>query len=254
MSEETKIPHRYNAVVLDTISQVMTDVYVQDQKDTGTVERTKWRDYGVELMFLYQFIKSLNGSVICQIIGREGSGKTVGARTLNPATTMYLNQDKKPLTFTDAEDMYPNDRPQGQSNSLANYKEVMPEINEKKVIEVWTPIRKAIQYAYDNRIEEEKFVVFIVAHVEVYKGANGLEYEKLKTLGHAANKLNVEGGVVWSFYTKVDPTLPRGQRNKLTMHNSGFNTARVPMGKFDEVDEIANDYQLILNKINNKQI
>lgn len=212
-----------------------------------------WRDYGVEVLYLYSFIRSLPGAVIVQIIGPEGTGKTVGAMTLNPSTTMYLNVDRKELTFTDWEVNYPNDRPQGQSNSVANYKEPLPEKNAKGKLEVWTPIRKAIQYAYDNRVEGEKFVVFVLAHPEVYKGANGLEKERLRVLGKIATKLNIEGSLVYSFYTKIDMTgASRKDKYKLTMHNSGSNTARVPMGKFDDVEEVPNDYQLILNKINNR--
>lgn len=250
---ELKTPHKYNVVVLDTMTQVLNDTYTIDQHDSGTVERTKWRDYGVEPLYLYQFIRSLQDALVVQVIGPEGSGKSVGARTLDPATTMYLNQDKKPLTFDADGIMYPNDRSQGQSNSLANYKEVMPEKNSSGKLEVWTPIRKAIQYAYDNRIEGEKFVLFVLSHVEMYKGENDIVRARMRMLGNQATKLNIEGSVSYTFYSKVDPTAPsRADRYKLTMHNSGFNTARVPMGKFDDVDEIPNDYQLILNKINNK--
>lgn len=242
--------HQYNAVIIDTINQAMNDTYVEYQHEFGKPGFDIWRDYGVEPLYLYQYIKSLKDAVITQIIGQEGSGKTVGARTLDPSKTMYLNVDRKPLTFTNADDMYPNDVPQGKSNSLANYKEVIPQINEKKKIEIWTPIRQAIQYAYDNRTNEKKFVVFVLAHPEVYKGANGVEQERLRVLGKMATKLNIEGSVIYSFYSKVDPTAPtRPQRYKLTMHNSGFNTARVPMGAFDEVEEIPNDFQLIMDVI-----
>lgn len=183
------------------------------------------------------------------------TGKTVGAGYLDPNATMYLNMDKKPLTFADADDKYPNDRAQGMSNSLGNYKEVLPEKNDKGKVEVWSVIRKAIQYAYDNRVinpdpKKDKFVVFVLGHTEVFKGANGEERERLLTLGKQASKLNIEGSLIYCFYTKVDPTAPtRADKYKLTMHNSGFNTARVPMGKFDDLEEMPNNYQIILDKI-----
>lgn len=247
--------HKYNAVVLDTLNQAMNDTYVEYMKEQGNPSFDVWRDYGVEALYLYSYIRSLKGAIIVQIIGLEGTGKTVGAMTLNPATTMYLNVDRKELTFTGWEENYPNDREQGKSNSLANYKEPIPEKNAKGKMEVWTPIRAAIQYAYDNRVEDEKFVVFVLAHPEVYKGANGIEKEKLRVLGKMATKLNIEGSLTYSFYTKIDPTAAlRKDKYRLTMHNSGYNTARVPMGKFDDVEEISNDYQLILDKINNKKV
>lgn len=249
---EAKQPHRYSAVILDTMTQVLNDTYTEYQHDKGKPGFDEWRDYGVEPLYFYQFIRTLPGAIIVQVLGTEGTGKTVGAGTLDPSKTMILNQDKKPLTFANAEDKYPNDRPQGQSNSLANYKEVMPEKVGTKT-EVWTPIRKAIQYAYDNRVEGEKFLIFVLAHTEVYKGANGIERERLKMLGKMGTKLNIEGSVSYTFYSKVDPTgATKADRYKLTMHNSGFNTARVPMGIFDDVEEISNDYQLIMDKINNK--
>lgn len=246
---------RYTSVVVDTINQAMNDTYVEYQHEFGRPGFDIWRDYGVEVLYLYQFIRSLKGALIVQVLGKEGTGKTVGAGFLDSNATMYLNLDRKPLTFADADDNYPNDRPQGTSNSLGNYKEVLPEKNEKGKMEVWSVIRKAIQYAYDNRIvdadpKKDKFVVFILGHTEVYKGANGIESERLLTLGKQATKLNIEGSLIYCFYTKVDPTAAtRVGRYKLTMHNSGFNTARVPMGKFDEVEEIPNNYKMILDKI-----
>lgn len=246
-------PHRYNAVVVDTLTQVMTDTYVQHEKEVGLSAREDWRNYGIEVMYLYQFVRSLQGAIIVQVLGLEGTGKSAGARTLNPATTMYLNQDKKPLTFDVTETMYPNDRPQGQSNSLGNYKECVAVKNTAGKIEVWTPIRAAIQYAYDNRVEEEKFVVFMVGHIDTYESTEGVKKERMRVLGKAANKLNIEGSIVYTFYSKVDPTAARRpDKYKLTMHNSGFNTARVPMGIFDDVEEIQNDYQIILDRVNKK--
>jgi hypothetical protein len=243
------IAQKYECVVLDTLNQPMNDVYVEHMKDKGNPTFDKWRDYGVEVLTLYTFIRNLPGAVLVQITGKEGTGKTVGARTLNPQTTMYLNADRKPLTFAGAEDMYPPDGEPGMSNSLANYKEIVPRRNGYGKVEPWTPIMEAIQYAYDNRAHK-KFVVFVLAHTEVYKGANGIENEKLRVLGNMATKLNIEGSLVWAFYTKVDPiAMPRSAKYKLTMHNSGFNTARSPMGVFDEVEEIPNDFKLILDVI-----
>lgn len=241
--------HEYNAVVVDTINQGMTDTYVDYQHEFGKPGFDVWRDYGVEVLYLYSYIRSLKDAMIVQVVGLEGSGKTVGARTLDPSKTMYLNVDRKPLTFTNNEETYPNDAPQGKSNSLANYKEIIPEKNEKGKVEIWTSIRKAIQYAYDNRTNDKKFVVFILAHSEVFKGGNGVEHERLRILGKSASKLNIEGSLIWCFYTKVDPTVPKSQKYKLTMHNSGFNTARAPMGAFDDIEEIPNDFQLIMDVI-----
>lgn len=253
MSEQAT-PHYYNAVVVDTLTQVMTDTYVEHEKEVGLSAREDWRNYGIELMYLYQFIRGLEGAVIVQVLGQEGTGKSAGARTLDPNTTMYLNQDKKPLTFDPDGEMYPNDAPQGKSNSKANYKECIPAKNSAGKVEVWTPIRNAIQYAYDRKKPDEKFVVFVIGHVDVYEGTDGLKRERLRVLGKAANKLNIEGSIVYTFYSKVDPTAAsRVDRYKLTMHNSGFNTARVPMGKFDDVEEIPNNLQLIIDRINNKQ-
>lgn len=246
---------KYSSAVVDTINQAMNDTYVEYQHEYGRPGFDIWRDYSVEVLYFYQFVRSLPGAVLVQVLGREGTGKTVGAGFLDPDATMYLNIDRKPLTFADAEDKYPNDVAQGVSNSRGNYKEVLPKKNDKGKVEIWTPIRAAIQYAYDNRIrnsdpKKDKFVVFVLAHTEVFKGADGVERERLLTLGKQATKLNIEGSLVYCFYTKVDPTAPvRADKYKLTMHNSGFNTARVPMGKFDEIEEMANNYKIILDKI-----
>lgn len=247
---------KYNAVIVDTLTQAINDTYVEYQHEVGKPGFDMWRDYGIEPLWLYQYIRGLKGAVIVQVLGTEGTGKTVGAGFLDPSKTMYLNVDRKPLTFAEPEDKYPNDVPQGRANSLGNYKEPLPEKNPQTgKVEVWTVIRNAIQYAYDNRIvnldpKKDKFVIFITAHTEIYKGTNGEERERMKVLGKMATKLNIEGSLIYCFYTKVDPTAPtRAEKYKLTMHNSGFNTARSPMGKFDDVDFISNNYQVILDKI-----
>lgn len=63
---------RYTAVVVDTINQAMNDTYVEYQHEIGKPGFDIWRDYSVEVLYLYQYIRSLKGAIIVQVLGREG--------------------------------------------------------------------------------------------------------------------------------------------------------------------------------------
>lgn len=191
-----------------------------------------WKDFGVEIYELYRQIKVLEDTVMIQVLGYEGSGKTVGASRLDPSETVFLNADQKPLSFFGARAAYPTD------NSKKNYKEPV----------TYDETLSAIKAIHGKR--KGTFFVFINGHIEDFKSADtGQTRQRLKILGKQATKLGIEGlNFTHTYYTKVDQFITTDERYKLTTINSGLNTARSPQGYW-KTGEIPNNYQLIVDRV-----
>lgn len=221
---------KYEVVIIDTINQLQNDLYIDllDKKNRGA-NFDEWRDFGVEILSLFRKIKTLPADIIL-VLGAEGTGKTVGGKTLNPETTMWLNCDKKPLTFLGARKLYNKD--------AKNYTEPS----------TYKEVEDKLEFAHENK-KSDRLIVFVIGHTEVYKAIDG-NRERLKILGKMATKHNLEGAVSHCYYTFVDSNeKDESKRYKLTTKNSGYNTARSPEGYWESM-MIPNDYQLIIDKIN----
>lgn len=224
---------KYRNIVLDTANGLQNKLYLELLKDKGKANYDDWRDYGTDLLDLFDYIKSLEDTVIVLILGYEGTGKTVGGSKLDPDETVWLNSDGKPLSFFGARKMYPID------NSRKNYKEVKDYDTTKAQIAAIHAKRKGT------------LIVFINAHIEDYKGEDQQIRQRMKILGKMATKLGVEGlNVTHTYYTKINASLAHDDPNryKLTTANSGMNTARSPQGYWKSY-EILNNYQAIVDRI-----
>lgn len=225
---------RFRGAILDTLNQIQQDQYTELLRDKGKAGFDEWKDFGVEVMDLYLYIKKqLTGSIIVQISGYEGSGKSCGALELNSEEFYYLNADKKPLTFDDTMELYPPD------GSKKNYKEVSS----------YEDVKTYLKGAYDRR-KDGPFIIFILVHIEDFKSKEGIQRQRMKTLGKMATKNNIEGSLVHCYYTKIDPSFPfdSSDRYRLEVFNDGFNTARSPMKYFTEFS-IRNSFQIVVDKI-----
>lgn len=200
----------------------------------------QWKDYGIEVYQFYNWIKSLEDTVLVQILGNEGSGKTVGGKHLDPNTNVWINADNKPLSFFGAKKMYRQELSQeeiaqGLRKNLAtpyDYEQA------KATIRALHAKRKGV------------FIVFVMGHIENYNLPAGGVGQRLKVLGKQATKLGIEGlNTVHTYYTKIDPIFQPNdpQRYKLETFNSGYNTVRSPEGYWE--GEIENNLQLIVNRI-----
>lgn len=249
MSEESNTPNPqqanapvryYSSVVLDTLNSIQNNKFVEYMREKGKPGFDEWRDYGVEVLDLYTYAKGL-GIDIVQILGKEGSGKTVGAYTLDPLQTLYLNADDKPLTFPNAQKSY---YWSGDNKTSPNHKVV------RDYESVKTYLKAAVSKLHPDA--KGRLTLFVIAHIDVYKN-NTQDAERLRVLGKMATKLNIEGSVIHTYYTWVDPnmSLKDSERYKLLTRNTGFNTGRTPMQMWDEETEskIPNDFKLILDRI-----
>ena len=65
------------------------------------------------------------------VLGESGSGKTTSCRTLNPATTFYIDCDKKGLSFRGWRKMYnSNNKNYLATSDTANIMKVLERIND----------------------------------------------------------------------------------------------------------------------------
>jgi len=221
---------KFRTIVIDTINQLMMDQHIalMETKNRGATY-DEWRDFGVDILDLYHFIKSLSNTVPIQVLGFEGSGKTVGGSFLNPEETYWLNIDKKPLTFAGARKMYSTEK---KNYAIpTGYKEVKEAI-------------KAI-----HGVSKTPLIVFILGHVEDYKTKGDGVRQRLKTLGKVATKYNIEGALSHCYYTHIDEDLKHLDPNRYQLRTVSVNdTARSPMGMWDS-EFIPNNLQLIVDKV-----
>jgi len=225
MAEE----HKYRNIIIDTINQLMNDehLYLMEQKKRGATY-DEWRDFGVSLLGLYDFIKSLPNVVPIQILGYEGSGKTVGASFLNPEETYWLNVDKKPLTFTSARKLY----------NEANKNYAIP----KGYSEVYDALKAISSKA------KVPLIIYMLGHIEDFK-SKGVERQRLKVLGKMATKYNIEGALSHTYYTCIDDTKKVTDPDRYLLRTISVNdTARSPMGMW-EGEFIPNNLQLITDAV-----
>lgn len=240
MTEIQKYPEGiYRSAVVDTINALQNHLYTDMMSGKkGTFDQ--WKDFGIEVYQFYNWIKSLPDTVLVQVLGLEGTGKTVGTKYLDPKTNVILNADNKPLSFFGAKQMYRESvtEEQRQQGLIKNLTHPYDYDEAKAMLQAIHAKRKGT------------FVVFMLGHIETYSLPAGGYGQRLKVLGKQATKLGIEGlNVVHTYYTKIDsvyqPTDPK--RYKLETFNSGFNTVRSPEGYWE--GEIENNYQLILNRI-----
>lgn len=223
---------KYRYAIIDTANSLMNDQYLSLLRTKGKANFDEWRDFALDILELFDFIKRTIQAEIVLVLGVEGTGKTVGGAKLNPSSTYWINADRKPLTFFGAKKIYnTNNKNYFEPKDYEGVKQALIGINNKKT--------------------EDRLIVFVLAHIDMYKGKDDTVRERMRTLGKMATKFNVEGAVTHCYYTFIDPNLPvtDPSRYKLLVHNTGFNTGRTPQGYFDDTEFISNDYRIIADKI-----
>ena len=226
---ETVVEKKYRVAIIDTINQLQADVHLDlmEKKNRGATY-DEWRDFGVELLDLYNYIKSLPNTIPVAILGFEGSGKTVGGSFLNPDETYWLNIDKKPLTFIGARQKY--------SREKKNY----------KIITGYKECKETIAAIHAN--SKDPLIIFMMGHIEDYK-SKGTDRQRLKVLGKMATKYNIEGALSHTYYTHIDEDKKATDPERYKLRTLSMNdTARSPMGMF-ETEHIPNNLQLIVDAI-----
>lgn len=208
---------------------------------------------------------------IC-IMGESGSGKTTSMRNLDPKTTMYVDCDKKGLSWKGWREQYSGDNknylqtdfPQVALQILQKvdksdqYKHIkvivfdtinglmvademrrMKEKNYDKWMDLAASIYNLIDYALTVR---DDLTPIFIAHTQTDHDDNGFIFTRIKTSGRKLDKITLES----KFSTVLLAKVVDGKYVFETQSDNS--TAKSPMGAFDEKD-IPNDMAAVLEAL-----
>lgn len=194
--------------------------------------------------------------VIC-IAGESGSGKTTSMRNLDPETTMYIDCDKKGLSWKGWRNQYNGEKknylktdfPQVALQALKKidkeeqYKHirvvVVDTINglmiademrrcKEKGYDKWQDLAQSIYDLIDYALTmRDDVTIIFVAHTQTDHDDNGYMFTRIKTSGRKLDKITLES----KFSTVLLSKCVDGKFLFETQAN--FSTAKTPMGAFE---------------------
>lgn len=207
--------------------------------------------------------------MIC-VMGESGSGKTTAMRTLDPATTYYIDCDKKGLAWRGWRKQYSAESKNYYADrDLAKVYSFLQNINAKaphiKTVVIDTlntaMVDKEIKSlgdssGYSKWVDLTQYVwsicelaatlrddltVIIVMHSETIRDDLGYTFTRIKTNGRKLEKVVLESlfGVVLLAKAKDDGS------HVFETHAKN-STAKTPLGAFD-AEEIPNDMKAVLD-------
>jgi len=210
-----------------------------------------------------------------QVLGQPGSGKTYSLRNLDPKSTLYINCDKKSMTFRGWKSKYNKENKNYVASSDAN--QIMsfiqavnssrPDIKcivvdtissimsdkemserKKKNFDKWLDYAGEIYDLYslanNESLRDDLFIIFL-GHTETYQD-NHVTKQRLLTGGNKLTKLNIEGKLSYTLYTDIDFEDGKPSYSFLTQ-SDGTNTARSSDGCFEY--KIPNDLATAIQRI-----
>lgn len=207
--------------------------------------------------------------VIC-IMGESGSGKTTSMRNLDPATTLYIDCDKKGLSWKGWKQQY-NEANKNyiRTDYVSIVMSALQKANEKwtdkKVVIIDTinglmiadEMRRSKEKGYDKWVDlaacvwdlvcyahelRDDLTVIFTAHTQTDHDEAGYMFTRVKTSGKKLDKIVLES----KFTTVLLSKCVDGQYLFETQAKNS--TAKSPMGAFDEF-EIDNDITKVLKAL-----
>ena len=207
--------------------------------------------------------------VIC-IAGESGSGKTTSMRNLDPATTYYIDADKKGLSWKGWREQYNTDKKNylkcDDVNIVRNYiKSVAEKCPKIKVIVVDTinglmvadEMRRSKEKGFDKWVDlatcvwdlvvdcydyRDDLTIVFTAHTQTETDESGYRFTRIQTSGKKLNKIVLES----KFTTVLLAKCVDGKYLFETQANNS--TAKSPMGAFDDF-EIENDIVKVIDAL-----
>ena len=209
-------------------------------------------------------------SRIIGIMGESGSGKTTSMRNLDPASTYYIDCDKKGLSWRGWKKQYNAETKNYFSTDKQNeVLTIMQGINDKRPniktiiidtlngIMVADEMRRSKEKGYDKWMDlavsvygiidyaltmREDITVNFVCHSQTIRDDSGYMFTSIKPNGQKLSKIGLETKFPVVLYAKcVDG-------NYLFETQANFSTAKTPMGMFAE-KTIPNDIAEVLKAI-----
>lgn len=213
-------------------------------------------------------------SKVIGIIGESGAGKTTSLRNLDPATTFYIDCDKKGLNWKGWRKQYndtgnpPNyfqtDKPTVVKNLLEklNSQENMKKFNtvvidtingimvaeEMRNVKVqgygkWTDLASYIYDIIDYALlMREDITVIILAHSETISDDNGYLFTRMKTNGRKLDKIVLESKLTTVLLAECK------DGKYIFRTHADRSTVKTPLGAF-EVNEIENDITKVIEAL-----
>lgn len=207
--------------------------------------------------------------VIC-IAGESGAGKTTSMRNLDPATTYYIDADKKGLSWKGWRNQYNTEKKNylkcDDVNIVRNYINSVAEKCPKiKVIVVDTinglmvadEMRRSKEKGYDKWVDlatcvwdlivncydyRDDLTIVFTAHTQTETDESGYRFTRIQTSGKKLNKIVLES----KFTTVLLAKCVDGKYLFETQANNS--TAKSPMGAFDDF-EIENDIVKVIDAL-----
>lgn len=212
--------------------------------------------------------------MVIGIMGESGSGKTTSCRNLDPATTFYIDCDKKGLSWkgwkskysmnTNPPNYYATDQPSivlgllkkiNENENMKHVKTVVIDtINGVMVAEEmrnakvqgfgkWTDLAQYVWSIFDYCLTMRPDVnVVILAHSITDTDDNGIVFTHFRTNGRKLEKIVLE--------SKLTTVLWSEQKDgKYIFHTrADRSSCKAPMGAFDQ-DEIPNDLNEVIKAL-----
>ncbi len=207
--------------------------------------------------------------VIC-IAGESGSGKTTSMRNLDPATTYYIDADKKGLSWKGWREQYNSDKKNYTKCDDANVvrvyiKKIAESCPKVKVIVVDTinglmvadEMRRSKEKGYDKWVDlatcvwdlvvecydyRDDLTIIFTAHTQTETDDAGYRFTRIQTSGKKLNKIVLES----KFTTVLLSKCVDGKYLFETQANNS--TAKSPLGAFDSF-EIDNDIVAVIEAL-----
>lgn len=219
---------KIRTIVVDTLTGIQNEMYMMDSKKPGF---DQWTDYGKGIWQLISHLQE-RGFTCVLVLGEPGTGKSTGMRTLPHNTNIWFNADNKNPVWKGGKEEY------GKKDSPRLPYHVIPK-TYKEIIDHLDEVQKR------GMFEDEKYAI-LTAHTEDYKTGGGEVKTRLKILGKVGTKMQLEGKLETVLYSVVRK---EGEETQylLETQNSGYNTARSPMGAFEPI--IENDYNMVVNTL-----
>ena len=204
---------------------------------------------------------------IIAIMGESGAGKTTSMRTLDPASTYYIDCDKKGLSWKGWKQQYNAEnknyfKTDNQNKVLELFHRINDNAPHIKVVVVDTingimvadEMRRSKEKGYDKWIDlavaiydivdyalvmRDDLTIIFVAHTQTDHDDNGYMFTRIKTSGKKLDKITLESKFPVVLLAKVVD----GKHVFETKAN--FSTAKTPLGAFEE-SYIDNDISAVL--------
>ena len=204
--------------------------------------------------------------IIC-IMGESGAGKTTSCRNLDPATTYYIDCDKKGLSWrgwkkqynAEAKNYYKTDNQNtvlkllhGINDTATHIKTIV--IDTINGIMVADEMRRSKEKGYDKWLDlacaiydiidyaltmREDCTIIFIAHTQTDHDDNGYMFTRIKTSGKKLDKITLESKFPVVLLAKVV------DGKHIFETKAKFSTAKTPLGAF-EADQIDNDISEVL--------